>query len=146
MIAKIKRIDTSLPLPKYETSGSVGFDFFCRESITIFPKRIELIPGNVIIQIPAGYMLMITLRSSTPQKYRLIMPHGVGIIDCDYCGPNDEILIQVMNITEDPVTVNRGDRIAQGIFVKVDRTSWLEVMEIQQESRGGFGSTDEKDK
>ncbi|MBM3237316.1 dUTP diphosphatase [Candidatus Poribacteria bacterium] len=142
MKVKIKRIDKNLPLPVYETSGSVGFDLLCREEVTINPSEIALIPANVIVEIPPGYMLMVTLRSSTPKKYGLLMPHGVGIIDNDYCGAEDEIKIQVYNFTANPVTVKRGDKIAQGIFTKVDKAQWEEVERMNQQTRGGFGSTE----
>ena len=142
MNVKIKRLDKNLPLPRYETAGSVGFDFVCRESVTIKPHSLELIPANVIVQTPPGYMLMVTLRSSTPRKRSLLIPHGVGVIDQDYCGEDDEIKIQVFNFSSNPVTVERGDRIAQGIFVRVDTAQWSEVDRIETETRGGFGSTD----
>ena len=144
MKVKIKRLDKGLPLPQYETGGSVGFDLLCRESVTIAPQAVALIPGNVIIETPPGYMLMVTLRSSTPRKLGLLIPHGVGIIDLDYCGEGDEIQIQVYNFTGQPVSVERGDRIAQGIFVRVDTAEWSEVSEMPAETRGGFGSTDNK--
>lgn len=142
MNVKIKRVDNDLPLPRYETAGSVGFDFVCRETVTIKPHSLELIPANVIVETPPGYMLMVTLRSSTPRKRSLLIPHGVGVIDQDYCGERDEIKIQVYNFSSNPVTVERGDRIAQGIFVRVDAAQWLEVDRIETETRGGFGSTD----
>lgn len=65
---KIKRIDTELPLPKYETDGSVGFDIIAREDTVIEARGIGLIPGNVIVEVPEGYMLTIASRSSTPRK------------------------------------------------------------------------------
>jgi dUTP pyrophosphatase len=141
MKAKIKRVDKDLPLPKYETAGSVGFDFLCRESVAIKPHSLGLIPANVIVETPPGYMLMVTLRSSTPRKRSLLIPHGVGVIDQDYCGEGDEVKIQVYNFTSKPVTVERGDRIAQGIFVRVDTAQWSEVDRIESKTRGGFGST-----
>ncbi|MDE0298426.1 MAG: dUTP diphosphatase [Candidatus Poribacteria bacterium] len=141
MNVKITRVDKDLPLPKYETEGSVGFDFLCRESVKINPHSLALIPANVIVQTPPGYMLMVTLRSSTPRKRSLLIPHGVGVIDQDYCGDEDEIKIQAYNFSSDPVVVERGDRIAQGIFVRVDVARWSEVDRIESETRGGFGST-----
>jgi dUTP pyrophosphatase len=144
MIVKIKRLDTDLPLPQYETGGSVGFDLLCRELVTIAPQTVALIPANVIIETPPGYMLMVTLRSSTPRKLGLLIPHGVGVIDLDYCGEGDEIQIQVFNFTDQPVTIERGNKIAQGIFVRVDTAEWSEVSEMGSETRGGFGSTDNK--
>lgn len=141
MKVRIKRIDQTLPLPKYETDGSVGFDLLAREDVTVPPKTIALIPSNVIVEVPKQYMLLLSLRSSTPRKKGLLKPHGIGVIDHDYCGPNDEIKIQVYNFTDQPVTVSRGEKIAQGIFVHIDTFAWEEVAQIRKESRGGFGST-----
>ena len=142
MDVKIKRIDKSLPLPKYETEGSVGFDLLCRESAEIAPQEIALIPANVIVETPPGYMLMICMRSSTPRKVGLMMAQGLGIIDNDYCGEEDELKIQVYNFTDEPVTIERGSRIAQAIFVRVGTAEWNEVDQMTIPSRGGFGSTD----
>ncbi len=89
----IKRIDASLPLPTYATAGSVGFDLVCREETEIAPRKLGYIPGNVIVQTPPGYMLLLTLRSSTPRRKGLLVPHGVGVIDQDYCGEGDELMI-----------------------------------------------------
>lgn len=142
MKVNIKRIDKTLPLPKYETAGSVGFDLICRESAQIVPQSIVLIPANVIVETPPGYMLMICLRSSTPRKLGLMMAQGVGIVDNDYCGEEDELKIQVYNFTDEIVNVERGSRIAQGVFVRVDTPEWNEVEQMSNTSRGGFGSTD----
>ncbi|MDD5417791.1 MAG: dUTP diphosphatase [Candidatus Nanoarchaeia archaeon] len=140
MEIKIKRLDKSLPLPEYQTTGSVGFDIYCREQMMIEPKTIALVPSNLIVETPKGYMLLLALRSSTPKKKGLLKPHGIGVIDNDYCGENDEIKVQVYNFTENPVVVEKGERIAQGIFVKIDKFEWKED-EVMKESRGGFGST-----
>lgn len=136
----IKRIDTSLPLPTYATSGSVGFDLVCREDIEIAPRRLGRIPGNVIVRIPPGYMLLLTLRSSTPHRKGLLIPHGIGVIDQDYCGEGDELLVQVYNFNDQAVIVRRGERIAQGIFVPALQVTWREVNDMGH-GRGGFGST-----
>lgn len=142
MHVKIKRIDTGLPLPIYETSGSVGFDLMAREDTKIEPHTISLIPSNVIIKVPDGYSLLVISRSSTPRKFGITKPHGIGVIDQDYCGPEDEIMIQVYNFTDQPVTIDRGQKIAQGLFVRTDRFHFEEVEEIEAKNRGGFGSTD----
>lgn len=142
MNVRIQRIDKSLPLPVYETAGSVGFDLVARENVRIEPGTIELIPGNVIVEVPEGYMLAVASRSSTPKKKGLTPPHGFGIIDHDYCGPTDEIKIQVYNFSDVAVLIERGEKIAQGVFVRVDKFEWQEVDSIRDESRGGFGSTD----
>ncbi len=140
MKAKIKRIDKSLPLPTYQTAGSVGFDIYSREDMEIQPHEIALIPGNIIVETPQGYMLLVALRSSTPRKKGLIKPHGIGVIDNDYCGEGDEIKVQVYNITDKIVKIEKGERVAQGIFVKVDRFEWEETNTMGK-TRGGFGST-----
>jgi dUTP pyrophosphatase len=136
----IKRIDKSLPLPVYATAGSVGFDLLCRESVEILPRQIKLIPGNVIVRIPVGSFLMLTLRSSTPRRKSLLIPHGLGIIDQDYCGEGDELKVQVLNFSEEAVQVKKGERIAQGLFLPVMHVEWEEIDEVGQ-GRGGFGSS-----
>ncbi len=143
MKARIKRIDKSLPLPTYQTSGSVGFDIYSREDTEIKPHEIGLIPGNIIVETPPGYMLLVALRSSTPRKKGLIKPHGIGVIDNDYCGEGDEIKVQVYNNTLNVVKVEKGERIAQGIFVKIDKFDWEET-DTMGKTRGGFGSTGSK--
>lgn len=141
MKVKIKRLDKTLPLPVYETDGSVGFDLIARENTDIEPGKIAMVPANVIVEVPHGYMLVVASRSSTPVKKGLQPPHGFGIIDHDYCGPQDEIRVLVYNFTNAGVQVGRGEKIAQGVFVKIDKFEWEEVEEIERESRGGFGST-----
>ncbi|MAG16038.1 dUTPase [Candidatus Woesearchaeota archaeon] len=140
MKVKIKRLDKSIPLPIYQTKGSVGFDISAREDTIVPPKSVGIIPGNIIVETPPGYMLLLALRSSTPRKKGLHKPHGIGVIDNDYRGEKDEIGIQVFNSTDSEVKVEKGERIGQGIFVKVDKFEWDEV-EQMGESRGGFGST-----
>lgn len=141
MQVKIKRIDSKLPLPMYETAGAVGFDFVAREEVMIEAKSLGLIPGNAVIEVPEGYMLIVAARSSAPKKKGLLTPHGIGIIDHDYCGPTDEIKVQVYNFCDQPVTIARGEKIAQGVFVKIEKFQFEEVEEMTKESRGGFGST-----
>ena len=136
----IKRIDTDLPLPTYATTGSVGFDLLCREDTEIAPRQLGRIPGNVIVQTPPGYMLLLTMRSSTARRKGLLIPNGVGVIDQDYSGEGDELLVSVYNFRDAAVTVLRGERIAQGIFVPVARVVWNEVDDVGK-GRGGFGST-----
>ncbi|MBT6069034.1 dUTP diphosphatase [Candidatus Peregrinibacteria bacterium] len=141
MKVRIKRIDKELPLPIYETHGSVGFDLIAREDIRVHSGAIELVPANVVVEVPEGYMLMLASRSSTPRKKGVMQPHGIGIVDLDYCGPEDEVKIQVYNFTEEVQDIQRGDKIAQGVFVRIDKMEWEEVEEMKSESRGGFGST-----
>lgn len=141
MKVSIKRIDAELPLPVYESVGAVGFDFVAREETVVAAKSLGLIPANVVVEVPAGYMLVIASRSSAPKKKGLLTPHGVGIIDHDYCGPSDEIKVQVYNFRGETVVIARGEKIAQGVFVRIDKFEFEEVAEMKRESRGGFGST-----
>ncbi len=141
MKVKIKRIDKELPLPVYETHGSVGFDIIAREDTAIEPGNISITASNLIVEVPHGYMLVVASRSSTPMKKGLTPPHGFGIIDHDYCGPEDEIGVLVYNFTDEIVQIHRGEKIAQGVFVKIDRFEWEEVDKMEGGSRGGFGST-----
>jgi len=141
MKIRIRRVDKTLVLPRHETEGAVGFDFVTRETTTIEPGCIALVPGNVVVEVPKGYALLIVPRSSLPRKKALVCPHSIGVIDQDYCGPDDEILVQVQSISESPIIVERGERIAQGIFVKVEQAEWEEVDDHNAKSRGGFGST-----
>lgn len=145
MQVKIKRIDQALPLPVYKTAGSVGFDLITRETTVVQPGEVARIPSNVVVQTPPGYMLLLTMRSSTPiKKPGLIKPHAIGIVDQDYCGPTDEIRFQVKNVGDVPITVERGEQIGQGIFVRVEQAEFEEIAEVVGASRGGFGSTDNK--
>jgi len=146
MRVKIKRIDKSLPLPKYETKGSVGFDLYCRELVKVLPNQYLLIPGNVIVKTPASYMLLIAPRSSTFKRFGLTFPHSIGVIDQDYCGREDEINILVFNPSDKTVTIEKGERIAQGIFVKIDTAGWEEIDKVKNGSSGGFGITNRNTK
>ena len=142
MKVRIKRIDKDLPLPVYETAGAVGFDLLARETTEIEPKEIKLIPANVIVATPPGFALLVTSRSSTPRKKGLTQPHGLGVIDQDYCGEQDEIKIQVHNFSDKKVIVERGEKIAQGLFVRCERAEFEEIEKVENQTRGGFGSTD----
>ncbi len=141
MQVKIKRVDPDLSLPRRESDGAAGFDLITRTTTTIEPGQIGLVPANVIVEIPLGYALIVAARSSTPMRTGLVVPHGIGIIDSDYHGDDDEIKVQVWNPTDAPVTVDRGDRIAQGILVKVEPVDWVTTDETFGQTRGGFGST-----
>lgn len=141
MKVSIKRIDQKLALPEFKTHGSIGFDLVAREDTEIASLEIKLIPLNIIVKIPEGYGLFLLPRSSTPLKKGLLIPNGVGIIDQDYCGVDDELKLQVLNFTKKIVTVQRGERIAQAVFVKIEKAEFTEITTIKEVSRGGFGST-----
>jgi dUTP pyrophosphatase len=137
----IKRIDDSLPLPEYQTDGSVFFDLAARERTEIAPQSIGLIPLNIVVATPEGYLFLLVPRSSTPIKKGLLIPNGIGVIDQDYCGNEDEVRLLAYNFSGEAVTVERGERIAQAGFVRVDRATWSEVESMAGSNRGGFGST-----
>lgn len=94
-----------------------------------------------MIEVPTGHFLGIFARSSTPLKRGLLVANGVGVVDADYSGPTDEIMVQVLNVTDREVHVARGDRLAQGIVLPAPRVTWQEVDQIRGATRGGFGST-----
>ena len=141
MHIRIRRLDTTLPLPMYATAESAGFDLSAAADLTIAPGQIALVPTGLVIEVPSGYFLGIFARSSTPLKRGLLVANGVGIIDPDYSGPDDEVRIQVLNITSAAVSVKRGDRLAQGIMLPAPRVTWDETTVLREETRGGFGST-----
>ena len=85
--------------------------------------------------------LGIFARSSTPLKRGLLVANGVGVVDADYCGPDDEVKIQLLNFTDAAVQVRKGDRLAQGIVLPAPAVDWEEVTETSVPTRGGFGST-----
>lgn len=138
----IKRIDKTLPLPKYETKGSVAFDLYARVDMTLHPFNPTIIPTNFIIQVPEDYALILASRSSTPLKKGLMLANSIGVIDQDYCGEKDEIGLQMLNFTQQDVEIKKGDRIGQALIVPIARIDQFdEVEEMDKNSRGGFGST-----
>jgi len=139
---RIRRLDSAVALPAYQTPGAAGFDLASNADVTIAPGTIALVPTGLVIQVPPGHFLGIFARSSTPLKKGLMVANGVGVIDQDYCGPADEVKIQVLNFTAAPVQVVKGDRIAQGLFIPVARADWQEADgDLRDGSRGGFGAT-----
>ncbi|MBY0496485.1 MAG: dUTP diphosphatase [Cyanobacteria bacterium] len=141
MRLKIKRLQSAVGLPETATAGAAGFDLAAAADVEIPARSIRLVGTGLVIGVPSGHFLGIFARSSTPLKRGLMVANGVGIIDSDYCGPEDEIKIQVLNITDSPVRVARGDRLAQGIVLPSPRIEWEEVDEMRVPTRGGFGST-----
>jgi dUTP pyrophosphatase len=138
----IRRLDPSVSLPEYQTAGAAGFDLAASDDMEVPPHAIALVPTGLVLRVPAGHFLGIFARSSTPLKRGLMVANGVGVIDQDYCGPADEVKIQVLNFTGQPVRVRKGDRIAQGLFIPVARVEWRESEEdLRSGSRGGFGAT-----
>lgn len=136
----ITRIHPDARLPQYESEDAAAFDLSAVADVTVEPGRVALVPTGLVVQVPVRMFLGIFARSSTPVKRGLMVANGVGVIDPDYCGPEDEVKIAVMNFSDTVVTVRSGDRIAQGIFLEAPRVQWVEGVP-RETSRGGFGAT-----
>jgi dUTP pyrophosphatase len=141
MLLKIKRLDGTVGLPMVQSLKAAGFDLAAAADVEVPARGIKLIGTGLVIGVPDGYFLGIFARSSMPLKRGLMVANGVGVIDADYCGPGDEIKIQVLNVTDAPVNVLKGERLAQGIVLPCPRIEWEEVTEMAAPTRGGFGST-----
>jgi dUTP pyrophosphatase len=141
MKIKIVRIEKDLPLPEYKTAGAVAFDVYTRVAETIQPGERKVLPSNLIIEVPEGHGLILASRSSTGKKKGLLMPNGIGVLDQDFHGPQDEMGILVYNFIDQPVSVERGERIAQAFIIPILKVEFDEVEQIKEDSRGGFGST-----
>lgn len=146
---RIKRIDKSLPLPEFDEADPktqeqyprnqvAGFDFFCREDKVIPPHEVALVAVNNVIETPPDCFLMLVARSSTPWKKGLMLANGVGIVDPFYSGDSDELKIQLLNFTNQPVEVHKGDTLAQGVIVRREPVEWEEVDEMGGDGHGGY--------
>lgn len=140
MLVKIKRFNKDLPLPAHKTDGAACFDLCAREAVEIPPKEIRFVPLNVAIEAPTGHFILLAARSSTHKK-GLMLANGVGIVDPDYCGDEDEFKSAYYNFTDKPVIIEKGERVTQGMFVQFTRADWEEVEKMDKKTRGGFGST-----
>jgi dUTP pyrophosphatase len=137
---KIKRFDKKLPLPVHKTDGAVAVDLYSRLDVKIKPKEIAYIPMNVAIKIPDGYFILSAPRSST-HKLGVMGINGVGIIDRDYCGNEDEYHFAAYNFTDKIVSIEKGTRLCQLLLIKCENFDFDEVDEMDEVSRGGFGTT-----
>ncbi len=145
MLVKITRLSQQfedLPLPNYATDGSAGMDICAAidKSITIEPQSTVLIPTNIAIELEVGYECQVRSRSGLAIKHGVFALNAPGTIDSDYRG---EVKIILSNFGKEPFVVNRGDRIAQLVFAKYEKATFLEVDKLTETSRGagGFGST-----
>jgi len=140
MKIKIKRFDKSLPLPVHKTAGAAAIDLYSRIDIEIKAKEIAYVPMNVAIKIPDGYFTLLAGRSST-HKFGLQSVNGIGVIDSDYCGNDDEIHFAAYNFTEKTVKIEKGTRLCQLLLIKCEKFDFKEVDKMEDPSRGGFGTT-----
>lgn len=140
-VVGVSKIREHVQFPAYQTEGAAGFDLAASEKVTVEPKELKLVPTGLVFGVPDGYFLGIFARSSTPKR-GIVVANGVGILDSDYCGPDDECKILVYNYTDQPVTIELGDRIAQGVILPAVKAMFAEMEHGEDaESRGGFGST-----
>ena len=115
-------------------------DLRCAETIELKAGEYCEIPLGVAMKLPYGYEAHLVVRSSTFKKYGIIQTNGIGIIDNDYCGNTDEWKLPVYAITDTVILKN--DRIAQfRIFKRQEDLVFTMVDELEDNDRGGFGST-----
>ncbi len=115
-------------------------DLSARQDITIAPGATIPVPLNVAIAAPPGFFVLLAARSSL-FKRGLAMANGVGIIDEDYAGDADEYHAILRNVTDEPVSIGRGERIVQMIVLPFEKAVLTEVENLGGISRGGIGST-----
>ena len=138
----IKKLDTSVKLPEYKTSGASGLDLmaFIKEPIEIKPKTSSLIPTGLSVAFSENYEIQIRPRSGLAAKKNITVLNTPGTIDSDYRG---EIKVIIYNHGDKNFLVNNGDRIAQMILAPVVKMELEEVNNLPESIRGkgGFGST-----
>ncbi len=131
-----------LQLPSYETAGSPGMDVRAAidDQLIIEPGTRTLIPTGFAVAIPVGYEIQLRPRSGLAVTHGLSLPNTPGTIDSDYRG---EVKIAMINLGSEPVTIRRGERIAQMVVAPVVRAAIELVSELDDTSRGsgGFGHT-----
>ncbi len=134
---------TSIPLPRFATGGAACMDLCaCIESpLTLAAGQRSLVPTGIAIALPsADYVALVFARSGLGIKKGVCLSNGVGVIDSDYRG---EIGVGLVNLGDEPYTVQPGDRIAQLMVVPVVQPTLTVVDELDETDRGagGFGST-----
>ena len=137
--------DRSFPMPTRQTKYSAGYDIYLPESVTIPAHSQKMISTGIKAYMQDDEFLGIHIRSSMAIKRHLRLVNNEGIVDADYYNnPNNEgeIFVQVLNYGVRPLHIHKGDRIAQGIFIKYLKTDDDDPISRQRVS--GFGSTNEK--
>jgi dUTP pyrophosphatase len=124
-------------LPQRAHPSDAGADLRALEAHEIYPGEQKLVDTGVAVKIPRGFAGFIFNRSSQGKK-GITIPHSVGVIDSDYRG-NLKVLLK--NISEDPYTIEPGDRIAQLVVQRVELPTFRDAWNDTQRGTGGFGST-----
>ena len=138
-----KYADVDFPMPERKTELSAGYDFCLPEEVTLEPGKLQLVPTGVKAYMQPGEWLGMHIRSSMAVKKRLMLVNNVGIIDADYYNnPDNEghIMLALLNMGENPVTLPKGERVAQGIFYNYLTADGDEKV-TKAVRGGGFGST-----
>ena len=133
---------SGLQLPSYATPGSAGLDLSAAvaSELVLAPGERAAVPTGIAIALPEGYEAQVRPRSGLALRHGVTVLNSPGTVDADYRG---EIQIILANLGREPVTIARGQRIAQLVVAPVQRVLWQET-EVLPESRrgaGGFGST-----
>ena len=133
------------PLPNYETGSSAGMDLRANlsEPIALKPLERAIIKTGLFIELPVGYEAQVRPRSGLAAKKGITVLNSPGTIDADYRG---EIGVILVNLSNEPFTVENGERVAQMVIAKHEHISWKEVEMLEETARGagGFGSTGNK--
>lgn len=133
--------DKDIHLPTRKTTESAGYDLECAEAVTLAPGELKLIPTGIKAFMAYDEYLAIHIRSSMAIKRRLALVNSTGIIDSDYYNNEDNeghIMIAVLNYGTEPVHLEKGERVAQGIFSKYLITNDDDATGVRT---GGIGST-----
>lgn len=130
------------PLPAYATAQSAGMDLRANipESITLQPLERRLIPTGLHIALPEGYEAQVRPRSGLALKHGITVLNSPGTIDSDYRG---ELMVLLINLSQDPFTVNDGERIAQLVIARHEQAvlTAVEVLDETERGAGGYGHT-----
>ena len=140
---KVKVINTSpYPLPEYKTMDPAGLDLIANteQSLTLTSLERALIPTGLFIELPRGTEAQIRPRSGLAWQYGLSVLNSPGTIDADYRG---EIKVLLINLSNQEVTIQPGERIAQMVVSVFGRIQWESVSELNETARGqgGYGHT-----
>lgn len=132
-------VDT-IPLPRRSTAGSAGYDLVSPADVTLAPGEAVTLPTGIRCEMQPGWVLLLFPRSGLGFKHQLCLANTVGVIDSDYYGADNEghILVRIVNRGDHTVTIARGERFCQGIFLPHGLAQEDAVEDIR---RGGFGST-----
>jgi dUTP pyrophosphatase len=136
----LQRLDPDLPVPRAAHAGDAGVDLFAREPVRLAPGERATVPTGVAVAIPEGYAGLVTPRSGLAHRHGISLVNAPGVIDSGYRG---EIKVVLVNLDREPVTLERGERIAQLVVVPVAEQAFVEVDELPESGRGdgGFGSS-----